>query len=292
MQVPEDQKNYDKNMINFKIEDYKLRNNTRYALNALKELVKTPNLKKDQKSIIYERLKKHKLQNAIENSYSYKYYMLYLDILSYLYPEKTLADLSLITNSIWEKYNYVEYWNRPKYNVDEFNEYLIDFKKLNFDTNKISELAKLNYKKEYRERNDFLVIVGLFNLFDNSLWYDCETGIIPNDYSSLISEYLVLAKTKLHDFHPICSVSKSDNKLIYNSSISNHLIGYKVSPRDFGDWYDPITIEAMLNQALKDQETDKRFIQVSTGGQAILSIYIEPYKLTYLSSKYNFTVLN
>lgn len=48
----------------------------------------------------------------------------------------------------------------------------------------------------------------------------------------------------------------------------------------------------MLNQALKDLGLKKRFVQIATGDQTVLSIYCEPGQLKLFADKFGLEILH
>jgi hypothetical protein len=68
--------------------------------------------------------------------------------------------------------------------------------------------------------------------------------------------------------------------------ISNNKV-FVASPPDIGDWYDVMTVNAILNKLLEDLNSKERFVSIETGDQTVQYIFGNPEKIEELVKKYN-----
>lgn len=277
--------------INYRITDYPTSLVIGYALSAIVELSTIEKLSTKDKQFIVDLLKDAKLQNS--DSYNWRYYV---DILKNLYPKKEYSDFEHVFLTVDQSSRYMgidEYWNRRMYSSTELDYYLNFLKQVGFEIDSISEYDKFEFSN-FGNTSSQVILWRVLDLIDVSVHYDCETGVWPNPYDELILQYLKVCNDDLPDFFPIYKYEKlNDNyDTKYTAILTNGKKGYKVNPKDHGDWYDPSSIEAMLNQAFKDLGIKKRFVQIATGDQTVLSIYCEPGQLKLFADKFGLDILH
>ena len=259
------------------------------ALHAIKELSINVKLSAKDKQSILDLLIAANLQNS--DTYHWRYYA---DILKNLYPEKKFSDFKYLFPDEDKYYGYTkfeEYWNRQRQTSSDLDQYLDYLKQIGFETDNISLYDRFNFSA-FEDASKQTALVYVLSLLNVSVFYDCETGVWPNPYDELILQYLRACRNDLPEFFPIYEYEKSndDYKTKYAAVLTNGKTGYKVNPKDYGDWYDPSAIEALLNQALRDSGIQKRFIQIPTGDQSVLSIYCEPGQLKLFADKFGLKI--
>lgn len=286
--VPNEFLKYEKESdINYRITDYPTNLMIGYALSAIQELSTIETLSIKEKQIIVDLLQEAKLQNS--DSYNWHYYV---DILKNLYPTKEYSDFEHIFSTV-DLSSIDEYWNRRMYSSSDFDFYLDYLKQVGFEIDSISQYDKFKFS-DFGNTSSEVILWRVLELIGVSVHYDCETGVWPNPYDELILRYLKVCKDDLPDFFPIYKYEKlNDNyDTKYTAVLTNGKNGYKVQPKDHGDWYDPSSIEAMLNQALKDLGNKKRFVRIATGDQTVLSVYCEPGQIKLFADKFGLDILH
>jgi hypothetical protein len=277
--------------INYRITDYPTSLVIGYALSAIQELSTIETLSAKDKQFIVDLLVEAKLQNS--DSYNWRYYV---DILKLLYPKKEYSDFEHVFSTVDQSSRYMgidEYWNRRMYSSAELDYYLDYLNQVGFEIDSISPYDKYEFSN-FGNTSSQVILWRVLDLIGVSVHYDCETGFWPNPYDELILKYLKVCNADLPDFFPIYRYEKlNDNyDTKYTAVLTDGKKGYKVNPKDNGDWYDPSSIEAMLNQALSDLGIKKRFVQIATGDQTVLSIYCEPGQIKLFADKFGLDILH
>jgi hypothetical protein len=231
----------------------------------------------------------------LQNSKSY-HWRQYIDILKAMYPERPYDDFASLFANIASGYRYIdpnEYWNRKSYSVDNLDTYLNYLAQLGFDTTKVTKTSRFLYLKKYRGYNNEVIFWGLFEMLGNSVHYDCETGMWPNAYDELVTQYMNVAP-ELNDYAVHFSYKKlsEDYDTEYTVAIFNEENGFITHRNDDSDWYHPNTVEKLLNTALKEKGVSKRFLQIATGDQTVLSVYCNPGQLKLFADKFGLPLLH
>ncbi len=267
------------NQYDLKIKKYSDEVVFRNGLRALTTLSKQ-NLSKSEKKRIFRILDELKIQ------YISWYWRDVINIIKNLKPNSKFEDFkSKFENNIEIK-SIEEYWNRKIYSWQNIEKYLAFFDSIGIDTSVITK----SYIDDCKQRDDgvdnILVIWEIMEKLKILIHYDCETGVWPNEYEELITLYLKNCDD-LKDYRPICTFENLNSKTKYTSVLLNNNIGFKVHPRDFGDWYDPNAIENLLNTCLKHEKSKERFIQLESGDQTVISVYAKPSQVKAISKKYD-----
>lgn len=275
----------------FKISDSKADYTTEYALSALEQMVKYNELSDSEKKTVLAVLTMANLQN----SKSYKWRQ-YISILKAMYPERPYEDFASLFSNIASGYRYQEpgeYWNRKLYSADNLGTYLNYMAQLGFDTTRVTKNSRFLFLKEYKGYDNEVIFWGLFEMLGNSVHYDCETGVWPNPYDELMAQYLNVAP-ELSDYAVHFSYKKLDEdyNTEYTVAIFNDKNGFITHRNDDSDWYHPNTVEKLLNTALKEKGVSKRFIQIATGDQTVLSVYCNPGQLKLFADKFGVPLMH
>jgi|GEM_PF-3639841 len=281
----------EENQVNFRIKDYKDEVVIRNGMAALINLSELKDLTEPEKNEILASLRKSNLVNAVGY-----YWRNAIKIIQNLHPQSTFDDYSNLFSNVSESSEYTsikDYWNRKTYSVSELDNYLEFFNSIGFDTTQIDNSKRNAFQKKYRNDDRITVIWGVLDLLEISVNYDCETGVWPNPYDDLINLYL-MKSNELEDFYPIFEYKETgeEYRTTYTTILTNGKYGYLTKPKDFGDWYDPNTIEAMLNTCLKELGDYKRFVQLETGDQTVLSVYAEPGQIKKIVERFDMELVN
>lgn len=282
---------FDENGINYKIIDYQDEVIVRYGVQALLSMSKLYDLNEIEKNEIFDTF----IQSNLLKAKGY-FWRDAVGLIENLYPYSKYEDYKEIFLNVPESSRYTsieDYWNRNKFSTSELKNYLDFFGSINIDTSQITEDGYYNFEKKYRNNDRETVIWGVFELLGISFNYDRETGVWPNPYDDLINKYLELTKD-LNKFYPVIGYEKigANFKTFYKTAIFNGKYGYLTYPKDYGDWYDPITIETMLNIALEGEGSKKRFIQIESGDQTILTLLAEPGQVKKIIEKFKLKLVN
>lgn len=282
---------FDENGINFRISNYQDKVVVSNGVQALLSMSKLNNLSETEKDKIYNTFLKSNLLKA--KGYFWRDV---IKLIENLYPNSKYSNYKEIFSNIPESSRYVSiesYWNRNRYSTSELQNYLDFFASINVDTSQIDTKEIQRFNKKYSNDDRKTVIWGVLNLLGISINYDCETGVWPNHYDELINQYHSLSK-ELERFRPLLKYEKVGEgfETRYTCAIYNGSYGYLSKPKDNGDWYDPNTIERMLNLALEEVGSKKRFIQLNTGDQTVLSVYAEPGQVKKISERFDIKLVN
>ncbi len=110
----------------------------------------------------------------------------------------------------------------------------------------------------------------------------------PNPYDELLEDYLKICSADLKNYYGLYQYKKLNEnyETKYTAMVTDGTTGFVADPEDAGDWYDPVTVEALLNRALKDNGVDKRFFQLDTGDQTVFVLYCSPGQYKLLVTKF------
>jgi hypothetical protein len=255
-----------------------------YAFPALREVAQYCKLTdSDKKSIVA-------LMENVNQLKPGRYLNQCVDIVKILYPEKKLTDVTPLFSD--PNGELEQYWNRPTFDVKNLDQYHDFLKAIGLDVKDLSGKDRYLFLKEHQGYNSEWLIFGLLNQVGKTLSYDCETGMWPNPYDELLQDYLDACSADLKNYYALYHYEKLNEDLDtkYTTLITDGSTGYLTNPRDAGDWYDPISVEALVNRALKDKGIDKRFMQLNTGDQTVFSVYCTPGQLKLLADKFGLGV--
>lgn len=169
-----------------------------------------------------------------------------------------------------------------------FDEVLNDLLSLNLiekrpEASVISKLAK------EADGNPGAFIYGILeheNLFQ---YFDAETGFVPADYDKLLLEFAGKSKGILKDM--IVWMDAKENKdgetFSYTITVISNDKAFITKPEDIGDWYDVMTVNAILDKVLTDLKSSEKFVPIETGDQTAQYIFGNPEKINLLVSKFN-----
>jgi hypothetical protein len=255
-----------------------------YAFPALREVAQYCKLTDSDKKTIVD------LMENVNQLKPGRYLNQCVDIVKILYPEKTLTDVTPLFSD--PNGELEQYWNQPTYDVKNLDQYYGFLKAIGLDVKDLSGKDRYLFLKEYQGYNSEWLVFGLLNHVGKTLSYDCETGMWPNPYDELLQDYLDACSADLKNYYALYQYQKLNEDLDtkYTTLITDGSTGYLTNPRDAGDWYDPISVEALVNRALKDKGIDKRFMQLNTGDQTVFSVYCTPGQLKLLADKFGLGV--
>ncbi|MEO1053990.1 MAG: hypothetical protein AAFX87_25355 [Bacteroidota bacterium] len=279
--------------IHYRVTKYSVSADVERALEALKTLAQYTSLDPSKKQEVMDVVKEADLLRA--ESY---FWIGYMDIIKALYPDKSYNDFAALFEIVPDRarrYSTPEaYWHKKIYDPNDLDVYLDYLNGLGIDTDHITAKDRFVFHKMYGTYDGEVMLWGVLGLAKISLNYDCETGQWPNPYDELMLQYLSLCKADLPDYAVKYKYEKlnDDYDTKYTAVLHNEKQGYVIHPGDFGDWYDPISVEAAFNQALRDQGTDKRFVQIDTGDQTVLTVYCNPGQLKLFANKFGLPILH
>lgn len=282
---------FEANGINYKIRDYEDEVIVGYGVRALLSMSQLDNLSVTEKGEIYTSF----IKSNLLKSKGY-FWRDGVRLIENLYPGSKYENYEEVFFDVPKsrRYNSIEsYWNRNRYSTSALKNYLDFFDSIKVDTSKIDKQEVERFKNIYNNDDRETVIWGVLDLLGISVNYDCETGVWPNPYEELINQYLNISE-ELEGFNAQFKYEKVEDgfKIRYTCAIHNGTYGYLSNPKDYGDWYDPNTIERMLNLALAEVGSKKRFIQLNTGDQTVLSVYAEPGQVKKISDRFDIKLVH
>jgi hypothetical protein len=129
------------------------------------------------------------------------------------------------------------------------------------------------------------------------IYFDTESGELPNNYPELIKDYFAVQLEKYYNIkiNAAQTVIYTSNKKevvsyeVYIKSINTNKI-YKINIDNTGDWYALKSVIEVLNMILKDSEKEERFIKVKTGDQMSRYLLMKPASFLILDEKFNLNV--
>ncbi|MFL5728511.1 MAG: hypothetical protein ACJ75J_03395 [Cytophagaceae bacterium] len=128
--------------------------------------------------------------------------------------------------------------------------------------------------------------------------FDAETGMVPNDYDSLIMD-LTRSKKDLAGLliWMDADVPDYNGAVVDNQTMTEESTSYKITlvdadkafiikPEDIGDWYDVPLVLALLNRVSEERKVQERYILLEGGDQMAQVIFGNPAAVQKLRAKY------
>jgi hypothetical protein len=130
-------------------------------------------------------------------------------------------------------------------------------------------------------------IYSLLNYGKRYLAFDAEVGMVPVDYSSLLHDFAGISDGLLKDMGIAMEAHENgDQTFKYKVSVLFKDKGYVMQPPDMDDWYDIMSVNALLSKVMDQTGSPKRFVSIETGDQTVQYIFGEPAKVQALQQKY------
>lgn len=133
--------------------------------------------------------------------------------------------------------------------------------------------------------------VLIYGILENeNLFYsfDAETDFVPADYDKLLNGFVTKSKGVLKDI--VVWMDARENKdgetFDYTVTVISHGKAFVAKPQDVGDWYDIMTVNAILEKVLQDLQSKERFVSIETGDQTVQYIFGNPEGIEKLAKKY------
>ncbi|ASP37622.1 hypothetical protein CHH28_02580 [Bacterioplanes sanyensis] len=135
----------------------------------------------------------------------------------------------------------------------------------------LNELGLLpNPPGEYNDLNNAVTAIDYLREMGNSVWFDAETGVYPNQHDYLMASIVDstdLAATEFSETPPGLDASYD---VPYQLEASINGKTYQQEARNLGDWYDLEAVLTLLNQLAVDQDSQYRFVLLPTGDQTAI----------------------
>ena len=259
------------NMVNEKIPNTSWRYQ---ALLAIKELITYNKLSEQDKLVIQTLLRNPDILGTGHNAWA-----LHVEIFKLLYPDKPFSEASKLLPGDAQLLE--AQWNKRKYSVYDLDTYLGYLHAAGFDTQKITALDRFLFVKEYEYLDTDALLWAVLDMTTPVVQYDGRGTQWPNPYDELTEKYLSACRNDLKNYYALYRPGESvkGKATKYTAMITNGTKAYLVEPEHPRDCYDPITIEAMLNTALREHGQPKRFVKVNTPDHTVVSVYCKPDQL-------------
>ncbi|NUY80205.1 hypothetical protein HUK80_04800 [Flavobacterium sp. MAH-1] len=147
----------------------------------------------------------------------------------------------------------------------------------------IEDFKKANFYEPDEQINDIKTTTQIAKI---GLSFDAESEI-PNDYSTLLSEFVAISKGKLKGIKSYVQAGnyRQGSGYEYRFLVSDGKKSYIVVTQDQGDWYDMETFDKLLDRLTSDAKIEDRFYSIS-GGNDSFYVFGEPEKIEKLRNDY------
>jgi hypothetical protein len=154
-----------------------------------------------------------------------------------------------------------------------------------FDQSPAAAVIEKAKKEADRDVRGF--IYSLLNSCKRYLAFDAEVGMVPVDYPSLLHNFAGISDGLLKDLGAAMETrDNGDQTFKYRVSVVYKNKGYVMQPPDMGDWYDIMSVNALVGKVMEQTGSPKRFVNIETGDQTVQYIFGEPAKVQALQQKY------
>ncbi|GGA86612.1 hypothetical protein [Puia dinghuensis] len=130
-----------------------------------------------------------------------------------------------------------------------------------------------------------LAILESQNLYVN---FDAETDFVPVDYDKLLQRFAEKCEGKLKDMTVWMDDGSDKGGENFNYVITVVYKGqaFIAKPQDVGDWYDIMTVNALLDHLMERSGSPKRFNSIETGDQTVQYVFGVPAAVQEIFKKY------
>lgn len=129
-------------------------------------------------------------------------------------------------------------------------------------------------------------LLGILDHENVYIAFDAETGFVPVDFDKKLDEFAGKSKGHLKNMLAWMDATEKNDSYSYTVTVVFNGKAFIAKPEDMGDWYDIMTINAILDKTLGTLTTKERFVPVSTGDQTVQYIFGDPEKVAELVKKY------
>jgi hypothetical protein len=136
--------------------------------------------------------------------------------------------------------------------------------------------------------NPLYFIYGILESKNLYFDFDTETDFLPVDYDQLLHNFSGKSNGLLNDM--LVWMDVTENKLtgkfgyVITVIYKNH--AFIARPEDVGDWYDIMTVNALLDKILEHSGSPKRFVVMETGDQTASYVFGIPAVIQEIIQKY------
>jgi hypothetical protein len=168
-----------------------------------------------------------------------------------------------------------------------FDDILADLARLKLLVKKPDGPVLAKMKKE-SDGEPASFIYGLLEHQQTHHAFDAETGFVPADYDALLMEFASKSKGILKDMLVEMEVkeNRDGDSFEYTLTVIANNKAFIAHPQDMGDWYDIMTVNAILDKVLNEIKSPERFVSLETGDQTVQYIFGDPAKVEELIKKY------
>jgi len=132
-------------------------------------------------------------------------------------------------------------------------------------------------------------VIGILEAMGLYYSFDAEVGMIPVTYDTLLSDFIAKSKGILNSiiFWVDTKEKGSSGNIEYTITVVSNNKVFIAKPIDYGDWYDIMLINALLEKILSDMGSDQRFISVEIQDQTVQYLFGQPARINTLIKKFN-----
>lgn len=120
--------------------------------------------------------------------------------------------------------------------------------------------------------------------------FDVETGELPCRHDKLVADFADISAGKFTPTALLETWQQSHDDDFDASYLLQFVCNgrlYRGEIRNLGDWYDVERVVAMMNQALSDAGTAKRFLGLDSDGQVAMFVFADPGLFTPLAKRFH-----
>ncbi|MFT3701456.1 MAG: hypothetical protein QM802_03760 [Agriterribacter sp.] len=175
-------------------------------------------------------------------------------------------------------------YNRTKISYEEIMNDLLRLKLI--DKMPHNEVILKIWKEADKQPTSFIYgILDLQKIYTN---FDAETDFLPVTYDKLLLDFAEKSEGTLKDMLVWMDSKQGNvqNAFQYTITVLSNDRVFITNPQDIGDWYDVMTVNAILEKILDNLKSKKRFISIDTGDQTVQYIFGYPESVKELISKY------
>ncbi|OQP60690.1 hypothetical protein A3860_32335 [Niastella vici] len=153
---------------------------------------------------------------------------------------------------------------------------------------KSPDSATIGRVKKESSNNQGAFIYSLLELQNITLYFDAETDFLPVNYDELLKGFAKKSEGLLSNMVVWMDVKedKAKQKFSYVITVIYKDHAFIVKPEDVGDWYDVMTVNALLDKMLELSGSPKRFNSLETGDQTVRYIFGVPGVVKEIVKKY------
>lgn len=150
------------------------------------------------------------------------------------------------------------------------------------------DTAAIRKATEEASNDPMAFVYGILESQNIYLSFDTETDFLPVDYDKLLRRFSEKSAGLLKDMLIWLDVkeNKSSGGIDYVITVLYKNNAFIARPEDVGDWYDVMTVNALLEKILERSGSQSRFVSIETGDQTVQYIFGIPGTIQGILKKY------